>query len=103
MFNPASPPPSLGKMLKTFFKLAIPSIITNLLVLLNGVCMVFFAGQLDNTIYISVVGLTFTVAHIMVFSLTVGIDAAQETLTSQAFGSNNLRLCGIYLNRGIFI
>ena len=32
-----------------------------------------------------------------------GLNAAQETLTSQAYGSGNLRLCGLYLNRGRFI
>ena len=103
MFNPASPPPSLGKMLKLFFKLAIPAIITNVLIFFSGFCMVYFAGQLDNTIYISVIGLTVTFVNIMVFSLIIGINSAQETLTSQAFGSDNLRLCGIYLNRGIVI
>ena len=30
----------------------------------------------------------------------IGLNAAQETLTSQAFGANNLQLTGIYLNRG---
>ena len=39
----------------------------------------------------------------MVFSIMVGINAAQETLTSQAFGAGELRLCGIYLNRGQII
>ena len=33
----------------------------------------------------------------------VGINAAQETLTSQAFGAGELKLCGIYLNRGQLI
>ena len=39
----------------------------------------------------------------MVLSMMVGLNAAQETLTSQAFGAGNLQLCGIYLNRGRFI
>ena len=90
-------------MLRTFSKLAIPAILTNLMMLMTGVVMVIFAGQLEDTIYISVVGLTFSFEALMVLSLLIGINAAQETLTSQAFGAGNLRLCGIFLNRGIFI
>ena len=103
MFNPASPPPSFGKMFCTFIKLVVPAILTNLFMLMSGVIIVYFAGQLDDSIYISVVGFTFSFRSLMVYSLVVGLNAAQETLTSQAFGAGNTRLCGIYLNRGMFI
>ena len=103
MFSPASSPPSLCSMFSMFIKLAIPAVLTNLLMMMSLVIMVYFAGQLDNTIYISVIGLTFSVGSLMVFSLMVGLNAAIETLTSQAFGAGDLRLCGIYLNRGILI
>ena len=33
----------------------------------------------------------------------MGLNAGQDTLTSQAFGNGNLKLCGVYLNRGAFI
>ena len=39
----------------------------------------------------------------MVASLLEGLNGAQETLTSQAFGANDLQLCGVYYNRGVFI
>jgi MATE family multidrug resistance protein len=32
-----------------------------------------------------------------------GLNGALETLVSQAYGAKDLRLCGIYLNRGRFI
>ena len=48
-------------------------------------------------------GLASVTNGMMVISLLIGLNAAQETLTSQAFGANNLRLCGIYLNRGTLI
>jgi len=32
-----------------------------------------------------------------------GLGGAQSTLTSQAFGSGQLELCGVYLNRGRII
>ena len=39
----------------------------------------------------------------MVLTLMIGLNSAQETLTSQAYGSRNYILCGAYLNRGTFI
>ena len=36
-------------------------------------------------------------------SIVCGFNGALETLVSQAYGSGNLRLCGVYLNRGRFI
>lgn len=39
----------------------------------------------------------------LILSVMIGLNAAQETLTSQAFGAGNLQLCGLYLNRGRFI
>ena len=36
-------------------------------------------------------------------SFLIGMNMAQDMLTSQAFGAGNLRLCGLYLNRGILI
>lgn len=38
-----------------------------------------------------------------VLNVFIGLNASQEMFTSQAFGAGNLRLCGIYLNRGRFI
>ena len=32
-----------------------------------------------------------------------GISKPVETLTSHAFGSGNLRLCGLYLNRTLMV
>jgi multidrug resistance protein, MATE family len=37
------------------------------------------------------------------FSIYVGLNGAIETLVSHAFGADDLRLCGVYLNRGRFV
>ena len=37
------------------------------------------------------------------FSIAIGLNSALVTLVSQAYGANNLKLCGIYLNRSRFI
>ena len=36
-------------------------------------------------------------------SIIIGFNGALETLVSQAYGSGNLKMCGVYLNRGRFI
>ena len=58
---------------------------------------------MDDPEKLAGVGLGTATCHLMVLSLMIGLNAAQETLTSQAFGAANLSLCGVYLNRGWFI
>lgn len=59
-----------------------------------------FAGTLKDPMNLAAVGLASTFCAIMILSSIIGLNSAQETLTSQAFGAGNLRLCGLYLNRG---
>ena len=49
------------------------------------------------------VGLGTSWLNVLCFSILMGTNAAQETLTSQAWGANKHRLCGVYLNRGRII
>ena len=90
-------------MLSIFMKIALPSVFTNILGFATVVCNTIFAGTLEDPINLAVVGLAGTCAAVLVLSIMIGLNSAQETLTSQAFGAGNLRLCGIYLNRGHFI
>ena len=104
MFNPKSDPPASGLMLKTFLKLAIPATITNLLGFTStSITQIIFAGTLTDPMNVAVVGLASTFCTIMVHSIMIGLNNAQDTLTSQAFGASNFRLVGLYLNRGHFI
>ena len=52
---------------------------------------------------LAAVGVGNVCCFIFVISIMTGLNSAQETLTSQAFGSQNLQLCGAYLNRGRLI
>ena len=90
-------------MFTIFLKIALPAIATNLLGLASIVTNSVFAGQMNDPVKLAVVGLTSFCCHVMVFSFMIGLNSAQETLTSQAYGAQNLHLCGVYLNRGIFI
>lgn len=82
MFDPRSAPPTTGKLLKTFVSLAVPAILTNVLFMLCSVILVIFAGQLDDPKYVAVIGLTNSFCALMILSLMIGMNAAQETLTS---------------------
>ena len=62
-----------------------------------------YAGHMNDPVKLAAVGLANVSCNIMIDSIMVGLNSAQETLTSQAFGAGNLRLCGVYLNRGHFI
>lgn len=95
--------PKTSTMLLQFIKLALPSILTNVLAFVSNIVIIVFAGQLDDPIYVAAIGLSLSFNVVMISSLMIGLNAAQETLTSQAFGAKNLQLCGLYLNRGMLI
>ena len=59
-----------------------------------------FIGQLDDPAKLAGVGMGNMIVTIFGLSVIFRMNEAIETLVSQAFGSNNLRLCGMYLNRG---
>ena len=71
--------------------------------MLGGTIALSFAGHLDDATNLVVVGITGSVMGITTMSVSVGINSAQETLTTQAFGAGQHKLCGIYLNRGQII
>lgn len=46
------------------------------------------------------VGMGNMVMNVLGLTIAMGLNGALETFTSQAFGSGNLKLCALYLNRG---
>ena len=100
LFDPKKDPPYVGDMISIFSRITIPAVLTNLLSYGTVVNDNIFAGQMEDSRNLAVIGLTYTISIIIMYMLLIGINAAQETLTSQAYGANNLQLTGIYLNRG---
>ena len=103
MFDAKSDPPTPGKMVGVFFKLAVPSIITNFMGQLTMFINTGFAGRMNDPTKLAAVGLGSVCTTIMIAGFLIGVNSAQETLTSQAFGAGNIHLCGVYLNRGRYI
>lgn len=83
--------------------LAAPGITSNmlgfLLIATNGV----FAGMLEDPIVLAAVGIGNVCCMIFLITMFMGLNSAQETLTSQASGNGETHLCGLYLNRGFAI
>lgn len=90
-------------MASLFCKLALPAIFTNIMGFLSTLVSTILVGRMNDPTLLAVVGLANVCHVILILSLLLGLNAAQETLTSQAFGAGNTRLCGVYLNRGRLI
>ena len=102
-FKPNSEPLSTSKMISLICGVAVPALITNVLGYFCVVVNAVFAGRMSDPTKLAAVGITSVIMNLMILSLMIGLNSAQETLTSQAFGYGNIRLCGVYLNRGRFI
>ena len=88
MFNPKSEQPTTYKIFTCFIKLAVPAIFTNLAAFATVVTNGVFAGRLNDPVKLAVIGLANVTCNILVFSILIGLNSAQETLTSQAYGAN---------------
>jgi len=62
-----------------------------------------FVARLGDSEQLAAVGLANMVIMLLPYSFMIGVNTALETLVAQAFGSNNLRQCGLYLHRAVFI
>ena len=81
--------PTRGKMIKHFLSLAGPSVITNVFSYMVMTVNTIFAGQFENdsAAKLAGVGLGSMVLGMFCRHVLAGINCAQETLVSQAYGS----------------
>ena len=54
---------------------------------------------MNNGAKIAGLGLGISLVESITFSIFFGMNGALETLVAQAFGAEQLSLCGVYLNR----
>jgi len=80
--------PTRCEMLNIFLKVAIPSIITNVLSYVVMTVTTIFAGQFkeDSAAKLAGVGLSSMILGMFCRLVLAGVNCAQETLVSQAFG-----------------
>jgi len=89
----------LSKTLE-FYKLGIPSMLCNIALFLQEVMNLYTAGHMPNPTIMAGIGLGNMTQNLFAVAFIESLNSVIQTLGSQAFGSGNLRLCGIYLNRG---
>jgi multidrug resistance protein, MATE family len=65
--------------------------------------LLYYVGQLGDDAMTAGFGLSIAFVDIIGTSILCGMNSAQETLTSQAFGAQELRRCGHLFNRGKLI
>ncbi len=90
-------------MTKQYVNLAFPQILSCLIYEIVMQLNIIFIGQLNDATKLAGVGLANMITNVLGISILCGINDAQSTLTSHAYGANNLHLCGVYLNRGKLI
>ncbi|CAI2367929.1 unnamed protein product [Moneuplotes crassus] len=88
----------LTRAVFTVFKIAIPSSLTLYVEYMCLFLNVLFIGFVDDPILLGGLGLGFFLMTHLMFAWGIGLCGGLDTLVSQAFGRNELRLCGTYLN-----
>jgi MATE family multidrug resistance protein len=71
-----------------------------LISMLQEIINLIFVGHLNNPEMMAGVGMGNMIQNMLGLSFFIGLNGALETLCSQAAGNGELKLCGIYLNRG---
>ena len=76
MFDPKREPPTTCKIITLFLKLAVPSILTNLLGFATVVTSGVFAGRMNDPVMLAVVGMSNVCCSLMVMGFMIGLNAA---------------------------
>jgi len=71
--------------------------------MLQELMNLIFLGRLNKADLLAGVGVGNMVINFVGMSTIIGFNGALETLVSQAYGAENMQLCGVYLNRARFV
>jgi MATE family multidrug resistance protein len=94
---------TFSAQVRAILRLALPSILQQVLLKLTDILNLAFIGHLNNPAMLAGVGMGNMTQTLCGLSIVYGFNSALDTLISQAAGSKNIRLCGLYLNKGRFI
>ena len=86
--------------IKKVFKISIPQVVTLISMMLTYLCNVAVVGNLGNQSDVAGAGMANMLMNIIANSNLQGMAFALSILVSQAFGKEEYKMCGVYLNRG---
>ena len=93
----------LSYRLRKYANLGIPSVLCFVMMIVQEQINLIFIGNLNDPTKLAGIGLGNMVLNLFANGMLIGVNTALETLVSQAFGRQNLRECGLYLHRSMFI
>ena len=93
--------PTTLELFIEFWKIFIPAFITNI-TQRRELINLLFISSFNDTEKMAGLGLAISILAVIMVIMN-GITIPVETLTSNAFGSGNLKLCGLYLNRSLMV
>lgn len=85
--------------MKKIFNLAIYPIIGMMFHPAYHIANSIVLGHSADTNLLAALGLGNLTVSILMLSVGVSFNGSLDTLISQAYGQNDVRLCGVYLNR----
>ena len=90
----------LKQVIYEILAFAVPASIGSFLNLGQMTMNLIFIGHLNDPVKLAAVGVGTMIINMAGVAPQLGLNSGLETLVSQARGSNNLALCGLYLQRG---
>ena len=63
-------------MVKIFLKLALPAMVTNVMIHASFFINIYFAGRLDDPVKLAAVGMTNVICNIVILPIMLGLNAA---------------------------
>lgn len=87
-------------MLMRFLKIAVPSVVSTVIMFTQHFVAIMLAGHMQNPVLIDSVGMGNLIQNCFFVTPIWGMNSALETLVSQSAGAKDYKLSGMYLNTG---
>lgn len=97
------PAENLCFYVRNILSIAIPSMTSSLLNLIQAFTTYYFIGLLDNVKLLDAYSVAFNWSGIFVFSVIVGLASGMDTIISQSFGKQDYNHCGTVLYTGLLV
>ena len=81
----------------------IPATISVIAYVLTEQISTIFNGHMPVAEMVAGAGLGGMYTTVLCLSVTIGMNSALSTLISQAYGTGDLPLCGVYMNRALIV